>query len=172
MTDYPATPILRDAFTRVHEDLPRALAGLGAQALLWRPDAEANPIGWLAWHMARGQDVQVADVAGRAPVYTSQGFLERFALPYSADAIGYGQTSAEVGEFAVVDGSLLLEYYAAVHAMTLAVIEPMTAADYDRIVDTTWDPPVTAAVRLVSTVNDVTQHLGQIGYLRGLWERR
>ena len=39
------------------------------------------------------------------------------------------------------------------------------------MVDTNWDPPVTAAVRLVSVLGDVLQHLGQAGYVRGLAER-
>ena len=30
---------------------------------------------------------------------------------------------------------------------------------------------MTAAVRLVSVLNDVTQHVGQAGYVRGLRER-
>ena len=39
------------------------------------------------------------------------------------------------------------------------------------MVDTDWDPPVTAAVRLVSVLGDVLQHLGQAAYVRGLAER-
>jgi hypothetical protein len=39
------------------------------------------------------------------------------------------------------------------------------------VVDTRWDPPVTAAVRLVSVLGDALQHLGQAGYVQGLAER-
>jgi hypothetical protein len=52
------------------------------------------------------------------------------------------------------------------------IVQGLTAADFARIVDRRWDPPVTAAVRLVSVVNDITQHAGQAAYLRGLVERR
>ena len=38
----------------------------------------------------------------------------------------------------------------------------------DRVIDTHWDPPVTVGVRLVSVVNDTTQHVGQMAYVRGL----
>jgi hypothetical protein len=55
-----------------------------------------------------------------------------------------------------------------VHARTLDIVRALTEADYDRIVDRRWTPPVTAAVRLVSVVNDVTQHVGQAAYVRGL----
>jgi hypothetical protein len=47
----------------------------------------------------------------------------------------------------------------------------MGEEDWGRVVDEHWDPPVTAAVRLVSVVNDITQHMGQIGYVRGMLER-
>ena len=42
----------------------------------------------------------------------------------------------------------------------------------DRVIDTRWDPPVTVGVRLVSVVNDCTQHVGQIAYVHGLLENR
>ena len=66
----------------------------------------------------------------------------------------------------------LIDYYDATHAATLRFLESITDDDLDVVVDTRWDPPVTAAVRLVSVVNDATQHLGQAAYVRGLLERR
>lgn len=41
-------------------------------------------------------------------------------------------------------------------------------ADLARIVDTSWDPPVTLAVRLISILSDDLQHAGQTSYVRGL----
>ena len=40
------------------------------------------------------------------------------------------------------------------------------------MVDTRWDPPVTAAVRLVSVVNDCMEHVGQAAYVEGMAQRR
>lgn len=165
-----ATDILTDAFGRVHESMHGLLAGMDVPALLWRPDADANPIGWLAWHLARVQDDHVAGVAEVPQVWTGQGYAQRFALPYPVEAIGYGQTSQDVGRFTVPGGDLLLAYHDAVHEQTLQVLGSLT--DYEQIVDERWDPPVTAAVRLVSVIGDTLMHLGQIGYVRGLWERR
>lgn len=42
-----AARLLLDAFERVHEQVPTTLEDLGIEELLWRPDAEANSIGWL-----------------------------------------------------------------------------------------------------------------------------
>jgi hypothetical protein len=40
------------------------------------------------------------------------------------------------------------------------------------VVDTSWDPPVTLAVRLVSVVSDDLQHAGQAAYVKGVVQRR
>jgi len=166
------TTILADAFGRVHEAIPQLLDGLDRDALTWRPDPDANSIGWLVWHLTRVQDDHVADVGGIEQVYTAHGFADRFGLPYPASAVGYGQSSAEVGAFRVDGPDPLVAYHDAVHAMTLGVIDGLDDDGYARVVDERWDPPVTAAVRLVSVVNDITQHLGQAAYVKGMYQRR
>ena len=167
-----ATSVILDAFDRVHEDLPGLLDGLDEEALTWRADAEANPVGWLVWHLTRVQDDHLAGVVDAEQVWVSQGFADRFALPYDVGSVGYGHSSQEVGAFrASVED--LLAYHEATHALTVSVLEQVEAAgDWDRVVDDRWDPPVTLAVRVVSVVNDVTQHLGQAAYVRGLLDRR
>ena len=47
----------------------------------------------------------------------------------------------------------------------------LSADDLSRVVDRSWDPPVTVLVRLVSIVDDAAQHAGQAAYLRGLLGR-
>jgi hypothetical protein len=71
-----------------------------------------------------------------------------------------------------VSGDLLAGYLAAVRERTRAWVATLEPADLDRVVDTRWDPPVTLGVRLVSVVNEVNQHVGQVAYLRGLLDRR
>lgn len=167
-----ATSILVDAFGRGNESMHGLVTGLAPAALLWQPDHEANSIGWLAWHLARVQDDHLAGIGQFEQVWTAQGFDVRFDLPYPVAAIGYGQSAQEVSQFGVADPELLLQYHDAVHEMTLQVLANLDDVGYARIVDDRWDPPVTAAVRLVSVVEDTLMHLGQIGYLRGLIERR
>ena len=48
------------------------------------------------------------------------------------------------------------------------MLQSLTSADLDRIVDESWDPPVTLGVRLVSIADDGLQHIGQAAYVRGL----
>lgn len=159
--------LFKDAFTRVAEELPRQLDGLPADSLLRRAHTTGNPIAWLVWHIGRCEDAQMAALDDRTEVWDI-GWRERFDLPYGPHDGGYGQSQKEVDRFTVADPGLLLGYYAAVHEQTLDVLEAERGKSLDRIVDATWDPPVTAGVRIVSVINDITQHLGQIAYLHGL----
>jgi hypothetical protein len=59
-----------------------------------------------------------------------------------------------------------------VQEATLDYLKGLDESGLDRIVDDRWDPPVTLAARLVSVVNDASQHAGQASYVRGLLERR
>ena len=54
------------------------------------------------------------------------------------------------------------------HDQTVTWVAGLDEDNLDRVVDTSWDPPVTLGARLVSVVNDDTQHVGQAAYLRGL----
>ena len=146
------------------------LDGLDEETLTRRPERDANTIGWLVWHQLRVQDDHVADVAGTEQVWTGQGFVERFALPYDATATEYGQSSADVGAFSATP-ALLADYADAVTEATVGYLEGLGADDLDRVVDTSWDPPVTLAVRLVSVLGDTLQHLGQAAYVKGLATR-
>ena len=159
--------LLIDCFERVRESVDAVLDGLGDDALVARPAEDANTIAWLVWHLARVQDDHVAGVAGLEQVWTADGFASRFGLPFDDEAIGFGQTSEEVGQVRA-PAELLGEYHRAVHARTVDYLAGLGAHDLDRVVDERWDPPVTLGVRLVSVVNDATQHVGQAAYARGM----
>lgn len=159
--------LLKDAFTRIVESGEAVLDGLTEDQLAARPAPDANSIAWLVWHLTRVQDDHVADVAGREQVWTAQGYAERFGLPFAAEATGYGHSSEEVGRVRA-GADVLAAYLRAVHEQTLAFLDGVGEDDLDRVVDERWDPPVTLGVRLVSVVNDDTQHVGQAAYVRGL----
>ena len=70
----------------------------------------------------------------------------------------------------ISDPARLLEYHDAVAARSLERLAALSDADFDRVVDESYDPPVTAGVRWVSLVSDCIQHVGQAAYARGLLE--
>lgn len=172
MTTDTARELMLDAFSRIRDGVPPVVDGLSVDELLWRPDADANHIAWLVWHLARQQDDQVAHLASEESAWLGDGWVDRFGLPYPQDAHGWSMSSADVGRFTVVDPSLFAEYHADVHDRTAALVQRLDADEYVRVVDDRWDPPVTVGVRLVSVLEDAAKHLGQAEYVRGLVQRR
>ncbi|MFD1718209.1 mycothiol transferase [Georgenia deserti] len=162
--------LLVEAYSRVPDSAARVLDGLDLDALTYRPDPQANSISWLIWHLARGQDAQVADVAGTEQAWTADGWAERMALPFDDWDTGYGHTSDQVAQVRM-GAEDLLGYLEDVHRRTVQYLTTLTEADLDEVIDESWDPPVTRGVRLVSVVDDDVAHLGQAAYLRGLIER-
>ena len=163
--------VLTYAYEQVEQTFTSTVEGLGPDDLAHRMQPGANPIGWLAWHLLRVQDDHVADVAGTEQVWTAEGWADRFGLPVDDAATGYGMSDEEVDAVRVPSADLLLGYARAVHARTAQFLRGLSDEDLDRVVDTSWDPPVTLGVRLFSVLSDDLQHLGQAAYARGLLER-
>jgi Protein of unknown function (DUF664) len=159
--------VLLDAFGRIRETVEATLEGLDDGSLARRPAGTGNSIAWLIWHLGRVEDAQVASAAGLDQVWTSQDFAGRFGLPLTERDTGYGHSSHQVDAVQAAP-ELLLEYYNAVHRQTVGFVNTLTDQDLDRVVDQRWDPPVTLGVRLVSTIADCLQHVGQAAYAKGL----
>ena len=160
--------LLVDSATRVADLVAQLTDGLSEEVATYRPDAGANTVAWLLWHLSRVQDDHLAGVAGREQAWPD--WRGRFALPFDPEETGYGQSPADVAQVRV-PAELLAGYHADVHQRTLAYLRSVTVEELGRVLDESWDPPVTVAVRLVSVVGDTLQHLGQAAYVAGLAER-
>lgn len=159
--------LLRDAFTRLIEHVDEITEGLTEEVSSYRPTPDANSIAWLLWHSARVQDLQLADVAGVEQVWLRDGWVDRFGLDLPQGDMGYGHSPDDVAKVKA-PADLLSGYYHAVHELTLEYLGGITTEELARVVDTNWDPPVTASARLVSIIDDCAQHLGQAAYVRGI----
>jgi uncharacterized damage-inducible protein DinB len=164
--------LLDEAYGRIPEVARRAVDGLDAEALRWQPEPSANTIGWLVWHLARIQDDHLAELIGDEQVWVAGGWAPRFGLQAGTTETGFGHTAEQVRAVRPDGAEVLLEYLDAVTARTRDFLTTIDADDLDRVVDTSWDPPVTMGVRLVSVTADGLQHAGQAAYLRGLHDRR
>jgi uncharacterized damage-inducible protein DinB len=159
--------LLLDAHSRIQEVLHDVVEELDDKRLATRPGDQANSIAWLVWHLTRVQDDHLADAAGHEQVYTADGWHERLGLPLDAADTGYAHSSDQVA-LVKLSATQLLGYYDAVHARTAQFLETVTDDGLDRVVDTRWNPPVTLGVRLISVIDDCTQHAGQAAYVKGL----
>jgi len=162
------TELLGDSFDRIRGLVRGVLDGADRDKLVFRVDPQANTIAWLVWHLARIQDDHIADAMGVEQLWPA--WADRFDLPFSLGATGYGQSADDVAAVDV-DASLLRGYFDAVADRTGTWIDTLSDADLDRIVDEDWDPPVTLAVRLVSVISDDLQHAGQANFIAGVFDR-
>ena len=164
--------LLVDAVARIRQVVHRVVDGLTPEQLAFRIDPEANSVAWLVWHLTRIQDDHLADAFQAEQVWTSQGWMERFGLPFDPRDTGYGHQADDVAAVQVDSGELLVGYHDAVHQQTTRHVGQLTDGDLGRIVDRSWDPPVTLGVRLVSVISDDLQHAGQAAMVRGILQRR
>lgn len=152
--------VLLDAYGRITEVVHRAVDGLAADALTWRPDRDANSIGWLVWHLTRVQDDHVAELAGQPQVWQQDDWPARFGLDPLTTETGYGHTPDQVARVRPDSVETLVDYHQIVAARTREFLATVAADDLDRIIDDAYDPPVSMGVRLVSVISDNLQHAG------------
>lgn len=159
--------LLGDCVSRIRAHLRECVEGLSEEQLAYRVGAEANSIGWLVWHQARVVDDHVAGAAGTDQAWTADGWAERFGLPLEDADTGYGHSSEQVGAVRT-SADVLIGYADAACERMASYVGGLSDSDLDRVVDENWDPPVTLAVRLVSVIDDASQHLGQAAFIRGV----
>jgi len=160
-----------DVFTRSFEAVQQrfklTLDGITLRELAYRPHVEANSIAWLAWHLTRWQDAQIARFSESDQVWVS-GWAATFDRPADPRDTGIGHTSQDVGSL-VASGPLLLDYHDAVLDRTLGYLRNATEAELEREYhDAARNRTDRVSARLVGVLSDNFQHVGQMAYLRGL----
>jgi uncharacterized damage-inducible protein DinB len=163
--------VLTEAFDRLPALVRSAVKGLTPDQLRWAPAPGANSVGWLVWHLTRIQDHHISEILEQDQVWVQDGWAGRFGLDADPGNTGYAHTPKQIATVQPESAQALIDYYDAVAARTRELLRGLTSKDLDRIVDESWDPPVTLGVRLVSIVNDDDQHVGQAAYVRGLIRR-
>ena len=161
--------LLADGLERVQAMLHHVVDGLTLEQLLYQPQEGCNSIAWLAWHLTRVQDHHLSDLAGIPQAWVSEGWHSVFDMAPDPTNTGGGHTPEEVAAFRPADGAALLRYHDAVYKRSMAYVATLAPADLDvEINEPQYQPLPTVGVRMVSVVNDNTEHAGQAAYLRGM----
>jgi Protein of unknown function (DUF664) len=160
--------LLLELYSRIPPLARDAVDGVDLEGLARSPVPGANTIAWLVWHTARVQDDHIAEIIDADQLWIGSDWARRFGLGPDPSNTGYGHSEHDVAAVRPERPEVLIEYLDAVDRRTRTLLERLTPAELDRIVDRRWDPPVTLGVRLVSIADDSLQHLGQAAYLRGL----
>lgn len=157
-----------DGYGRIFEILDPALQGTSQAELDKQPKPECNSLGWTVWHLARGQDGEIANLAKSEQLWLKDGWHKRFNRPADARDTGYGHTAEEVAAFKSPTAAVLLEYCRAVVAATHRYLKSLNITELDRVLDEDYQPKPTVSVRIVSVMADSLEHAGEAAYIRGL----
>ena len=158
---------------RVQGDLQLSLDGMTARELTFRPIPQANSMAWLAWHIARAQDVRASHLTGREQLWISDGWHARFGLSADPRETGRGHTDEQVAAVRPRDAETLQRYCRATHERARACVRSLPPGGARRVVASPKGPsPTTVGAILLRMVYGGLAHVGQIAYVRGLVERR
>jgi uncharacterized damage-inducible protein DinB len=164
-----SSELLIEAYSHINRIVHQAADELSQEQLAYRPEQGSNSIAWLVWHLTRIQDSHLKNVVQLEEVWLTEEWSERFGMAGN-ETIGFGDGPPEVAAIRP-PRAILLGYHDRVAGRVLDYLPSVDAVELNRIVDTSYDPHVRAGIRLMSVVQDNTQHAGQARYLRGMIER-
>lgn len=163
--------VLVDQFERIRDALHPAVNALSFDELAFRPDDQSNSISWLVWHLTRVQDQTVSGLMGKEPLWTANGWFDRFSLPLDPTDTGAGHDPQKVATVTSASAPLL-DYFEDVHRRTVAWLGSLDDSALSEVLDDASYPPITVASALNGVIADDLQHVGQAAYVRGLVQHR
>lgn len=157
---------LRMEIEGLDRGLKRATDGLKQKEIEWQPTCGCNSIGLILFHIAKAED---SFVSGQSK--TKKGLWETgkwyTKLGLDVKEAGAHYTVDQVNAFPVPKLEKLLAFTAAVRAQSLAYLDKMKAADFDKKIKMPWGEMPLAMIFSV-IVTHATGHMGEVSYIRGL----
>ena len=157
---------IEDAFEKEMRFLTEAVNDLTSEELSWRAGPEANPVGWILWHMLRVADMWFQFFIQRKPeIWERDGWNDTFSLPTRDN--GFGHTQEQVSTFPPLDRDELMRYGVAVRAETLEYLKGLGPDDFN-VVPREQRPEMSVGAIFRQVLGELYQHQGHISYLKGL----
>lgn len=143
--------------------------GMTYEDLSWQPRPHSNSIGWTIWHLARVLDKLVSPIIGVEQLW-SQEWHVKFDRPMDNEDTGWNDTQEQMTAFQCPESDILTGYYRAVINRVNNYLQGLCAINLDHEVrGDSWSKFCpTASSRIVIAVDELIQHAGQVGYIRGL----
>ena len=158
-----------DNLDRIQRVLTKAVDSLTYEELTWRPGAEANPIGFILWHQVRCEDTYIQSLIRREPqVWVSEKWYQKLNLPDDPWDNGNDYTAEQVAGFPVPELKDLSGYAEAVRARTVVCLKDITPNEFDEEIRQPEFGGINVGRLFSYMLCELTQHIGQIAYLRGL----
>ena len=157
--------VVRMALERNAGDLKKTLDGLTAQERRFQPAPQANHIDYIVWHLARVEDDFIHRALLTDSLWQREGWYEQLGLPETGNGTRYD--AEQVRGLPPFDMTELWSYYEEVRTAGNQFIDTLTDADLERPARTDR-PEYTIGHMLSHLMVEVSQHAGEVAYLRGL----
>ena len=145
----------------------RVMNALTQQELAWRPSSGCNSIGLIFLHMARFEDTFVqARIQGKPEAWKAEKWYQKLGM--AEDEAGAHYTAEQVNAFQVPEVRDLLAYYNAVRTQTKDYLDSVTPSVFDKKITLPRFGDLTMGAIFAIVIGHVSQHIGEISYLRGL----
>jgi len=142
---------------------------LTQENVLWRPSPQSNNIGFILWHVARGEDRTTTSLAGRATdLWESDGWYRAFGHPLDAPEPA---DRPGLRSLAMPNVQMLVGYLDAVYGRTRQYMSALAPEELGAVPNPS-EPARTVASMLRHLITHKNNHHGQIDYLRGLQDER
>lgn len=171
------TAFIEDLLEESKRRLYRMLRDLTPEELAWRPAPEANSIGFIVWHLARVEDRWLAGFAldHITERWIRDGWAARFNLPKSDTGVGFTLEQVDDLHKHMPPIAEVCAYFDVVREDMLTYLRGLSDADLDQAPSRapfpevgTLPPNFTIGRMFRQLIGEYNQHLGQVGYLRGL----
>ena len=162
--------VLEDMVSRPRTRCEKIAPRLTLEAVNAHPLGHPNSVAWLLWHTGREVDIQLVELTDAPQTWDRAHIADATGIARDTGEMGYGDSSDQaaavhVGSEAQV--AALASYVLATLDDLSAYISSCAAQDLNRVVATYEGENILLATRLVSIIDDATQHLAQIDYILG-----
>jgi len=164
--------LLKAGLENVKRTVDRTLDDLTHDEVSWHPRTDANSIGLILFHMARSEDSFINRlIQGKPQLWETGKWYEKLNKELGDGGNRY--TEEQVAGFVVPDLKGLQMYTDAVRKQTLDYLAKVTPETFDREVEmpqmgSVKRPPIAVGILLLMNVTHLSQHSGEVSYLRGL----
>ena len=158
------------AMEKCLQELQHALEGLTPAEARWQPTLYTNHIAWLVWHMARAEDLWGSRLQESPQVWNSEGWADRFHMDPASTGVGH--TMDDVRAMPTLSLTDLMAYFHAARAVTRCYLTHATDVDLAREYQARLQGTVTHAWIVGHMLVEVSLHVGQVQFIRGMMRGR
>jgi hypothetical protein len=158
---------LRMELEGMDRGLKRVTDGLTQQDIEWQPACGCNSIGLILFHTIKSEDGFIqARLRGKEDLWETGKWYTKLGLDVKEAGAHY--TVDQVNAFPVPKLAKMLAYGAAVRKQTLAYLNKMKAADFDKKITMPHFGEMPVAMIFSIVISHASQHIGEMSYLRGM----